>query len=66
MIEVDGTMGNGGGTTCSSALKLIQSQFENRFPPNTWNIYLFYFTDGENWDGDNEIFSYNVLYLYGL
>ena len=46
----------GGGTTCSSALKLIQSQFENRYPPNTWNIYLFYFTDGENWDGDNEIF----------
>ena len=46
----------GGGTTCSSALKLIQNQFENRFPPNTWNIYLFYFTDGENWDGDNEIF----------
>ena len=46
----------GGGTTCSSALKLIQNQFENRFPPNTWNIYLFYFTDGENWDGDNELF----------
>jgi uncharacterized sporulation protein YeaH/YhbH (DUF444 family) len=46
----------GGGTTCSSALKLISKQFENRFPPNKWNIYVFYFTDGENFDNDNSVF----------
>lgn len=46
----------GGGTTCSTALKLTSSMFENRFNPLKWNIYLFYFTDGENWDGDNEVF----------
>lgn len=46
----------GGGTTCSSALKLISKQFENRFPPNKWNIFVFYFTDGENWANDNELF----------
>jgi uncharacterized sporulation protein YeaH/YhbH (DUF444 family) len=46
----------GGGTTCSSALKLISKMFDNRFNPNKWNIYLFYFTDGENWDGDNQQF----------
>jgi uncharacterized protein len=46
----------GGGTTCSSALKLIQKMFENRYNPLKWNIYLFYFTDGENWDGDNQQF----------
>jgi uncharacterized sporulation protein YeaH/YhbH (DUF444 family) len=46
----------GGGTTCSTALKLISGMFENRFDPARWNIYLFYFTDGENWDGDNEVF----------
>ena len=46
----------GGGTTCSSALKFISKQFENRYPPNKWNIYVFYFTDGENWDNDNEQF----------
>jgi uncharacterized sporulation protein YeaH/YhbH (DUF444 family) len=46
----------GGGTTCSSALKLIHKMFENRFNPSKWNIYLFYFTDGENWDGDNQQF----------
>lgn len=46
----------GGGTTCSSALKLIAKQFENRFPPDKWNIYVFYFTDGENQYDDNNVF----------
>jgi uncharacterized sporulation protein YeaH/YhbH (DUF444 family) len=46
----------GGGTTCSSAMKLIAKQFENRFPPNKWNIYVFYFTDGENYNTDNPVF----------
>lgn len=47
----------GGGTTCSSALDLIAKQFENRFDPAKWNIYVFYFGDGENWDGDNKRFT---------
>jgi uncharacterized sporulation protein YeaH/YhbH (DUF444 family) len=47
---------HGGGTKCSSALKLIAKQFENRFPPSKWNFYVFYFTDGENWDEDNKTF----------
>lgn len=46
----------GGGTTCSSALKFITKQFENRYPPDKWNIYVFYFTDGDNWGEDNNIF----------
>lgn len=46
----------GGGTTCSSALKFITKQFENRYPPEKWNIYVFYFTDGDNWGEDNQIF----------
>lgn len=46
----------GGGTTCSSALKFITKQFENRYPPDKWNIYVFYFTDGDNWTADNEVF----------
>lgn len=46
----------GGGTTCSSALKFISKMFESRFNPVKWNIYLFYFTDGENWDDDNHNF----------
>lgn len=43
----------GGGTNCSSAFQYIAKQFENRFPPNQWNIYVLYFTDGDNWNDDN-------------
>lgn len=44
----------GGGTACSSAFKFASKQFENRYPPQKWNIYLFYFTDGDNWGEDME------------
>lgn len=44
----------GGGTQCSSAFDVIAQQLENRFPPQKYNIYVFYFTDGDNWDGDND------------
>lgn len=50
----------GGGTLCSSALKFINKQFKNRFPPDKWNIYVFYFTDGENWGDDNKTFC-NII-----
>lgn len=46
----------GGGTTCSSCLNLISKQFENRFNPQKYNIYCFYFSDGDNWSDDNSIF----------
>lgn len=58
----------GGGTKCSSALKLIAKQFENRFPPKKWNFYVFYFTDGENWNfggtPDNEVFVNTIKDLF--
>ncbi len=44
----------GGGTQCSSAFKAIAEQLENKYPPHAYNIYVFYFTDGDNWGGDNE------------
>lgn len=47
----------GGGTQCSSCLKLMAKQFENRFPPDKWNVYCFYFSDGENQYNDNPVFN---------
>lgn len=44
----------GGGTQCSSAFKAIAEQLENRYPPQSYNVYVFYFSDGDNWGGDNE------------
>jgi len=64
----------GGGTTCSSCLKLMANQFIDRFPPEKWNIYVFYFTDGDNYDEDNDVFLNtlkekfppNVCNLFGI
>jgi uncharacterized sporulation protein YeaH/YhbH (DUF444 family) len=55
----------GGGTTCSTCPKLMAKQFDVRFPPDKWNIYCFYFTDGENWDNDNDVFVDVVQKQFG-
>jgi uncharacterized sporulation protein YeaH/YhbH (DUF444 family) len=44
----------GGGTQCSSVFDVMAQQLENRYPPDKYNIYMFYFTDGDNWGGDND------------
>lgn len=44
----------GGGTKCSSAFEIIAEQLTNRYPPEKFNVYIFYFTDGENYGGDND------------
>lgn len=44
----------GGGTNISSAYELGLKVLDARYPSSEWNIYSFHFTDGENWDNDNE------------
>ena len=44
----------GGGTQCSSAFEAVAEQLVNRYPPDKFNVYFFYFSDGDNWGGDNE------------
>jgi uncharacterized sporulation protein YeaH/YhbH (DUF444 family) len=44
----------GGGTNISSAYELGLKVLMDRYPSSEWNIYSFHFTDGENWDNDNE------------
>jgi uncharacterized sporulation protein YeaH/YhbH (DUF444 family) len=38
-----------GGTVISSAYTLAKQIVTERFPPQDWNLYLFHFTDGENY-----------------
>ena len=38
-----------GGTVISSAYELAERIISERFPPQDWNLYLFHFTDGENY-----------------
>ncbi len=44
-----------GGTVISSAYRVVQDVIRKRFPPEDWNLYLFQFSDGDNWSrGDTE------------
>ncbi len=38
-----------GGTIISSAYKLANHIINEDYSPNEWNIYLFHFSDGDNW-----------------
>lgn len=42
-----------GGTIVSSALKLMKSIMEARFPISEWNIYGAQASDGDNWNDDS-------------
>jgi sporulation protein YhbH len=47
-------LSNSGGTCCSSAYQLAYEHLQQHHPARSWNIYLFHFSDGDNWPGDNE------------
>ncbi|MCH8872999.1 DUF444 family protein [candidate division KSB1 bacterium] len=38
-----------GGTIISSAYKTADKMINELYNPNDWNIYLFHFSDGDNW-----------------
>ncbi len=40
-----------GGTRISSAYQLAAKMIAEEFSPDDWNIYLFHFSDGDNWGG---------------
>lgn len=42
-----------GGTVVSSALDLMKDIVEDRYPPDSWNIYAAQASDGENWHDDS-------------
>jgi len=47
------SISDGGGTKISSGLELAKTIIENRFPTSIWNNYVFSFSDGDNWDSDD-------------
>ncbi|MFC1742945.1 YeaH/YhbH family protein [Candidatus Riflebacteria bacterium] len=46
---------NSGGTRCSSAYSLALEEINAKYPKKKWNSYVFHFSDGDNWDDDNEL-----------
>lgn len=46
----------GGGTLCTSSVKLMQKLIKTKYNPIKWNIYGLYFGDGETFGSDNKSF----------
>ena len=45
-----------GGTKISSAYRVALDLVADQFPPSAYNLYLFHFSDGDNWSGgDTEL-----------
>jgi hypothetical protein len=42
-----------GGTMISSAYKLCREILDKDYPTADWNVYLFHFSDGDNWSSDD-------------
>jgi len=42
-----------GGTLISSAYKLALEMLKKDYPAADWNIYVFHFSDGDNWSGED-------------
>jgi len=50
-----------GGTMISSAYKLASEIVEQNYPSSEWNIYLFHFSDGDNWSVDDTLLCVQLL-----
>lgn len=50
-----------GGTLISSAYKLCQEIIQKDYPPETWNIYPFHFSDGDNWSNEDTKVCLSIL-----
>lgn len=46
--------GESGGTYISSGYEKALEIIEQRYNPNTWNVYAFHCSDGDNWVEDNK------------
>ena len=46
--------GSSGGTHISSGLEKALEVIDKRYPPESWNLYTFHCSDGDNWADDNE------------
>ncbi len=50
-----------GGTMISSAYKEARRIYQEEFPPEDWNIYVFHFSDGDNWSVDDTSTCIEIL-----
>jgi len=47
--------GESGGTNCHTAYELASSLIDTEYPTNRWNVYVWHFSDGEDFDPERTI-----------
>lgn len=57
--------GESGGTMCSSVYRLALELVERNYLQDHCNVYAFHFSDGDNYDSDNQLTSQLVSDLVG-
>ncbi len=55
------TIREGGGTMISTAYALAEKLIREEYPPQEWNIYLFHFSDGDNWAEEDTLKCVEIL-----
>jgi len=50
-----------GGTLISSAYKLCLDLINKQYPIDEWNIYIFHFSDGDNWSAEDTKLCVDLL-----
>ncbi len=55
-----------GGTLISSAYRAAQKILEVHYPVDQWNIYVFHFSDGDNWSGEDTKICFDIMEKYLL
>lgn len=48
------SLSSSGGTQISSCLTKMEKIIKQRYSPQEWNVYIFYFSDGDNLPDDNK------------
>lgn len=56
------TISAAGGTLISSSYDLCLKMIKDQFPPQDWNIYVFQFSDGDNWSGEDTAKCMNLIH----
>lgn len=47
-------MKESGGTKCWTAYELAKNLVESEYSVNEWNVYMFHFSDGDDWGSESE------------
>ncbi len=50
-----------GGTLISSAYNLVKKLIDEEYPLDQWNIYIFHFSDGDNWSSEDTRYCIKIL-----